>query len=416
MHAIRLFVITAAFGLVAAACASTDSTSSETTTTPSTSTPSTTAVEAPTTSLPPTSTTTTSTSTTTAASQLEVFTRYEFPPGLIDAGLEQPTRLSGVLAIPEGTGPFPVAIVLHGAFPQCFDAPNEGEFLGDYLVTSPWPTNCPQYIPDFIHLEVGLAPYIEALADAGIAAVSIDLSAAYVYWAGEIDEPMAQREIVRVHLDALDRLNRGEDLGLNLATTVADRLDFERTVFAGHSRSGALVMSLAGEFDDITTVGVVAIEPADIEPQISTAVPFLNVRGACDEDVGPNAGLAVVDRMANAGSPLVVDVLVADLGHAIVNGASSGTSCEGAIDQTAAIVAVADLVASFASIASGAGDALATTSDMTVDIRTGSIIEVSAAPWTPTPADEIQLLTSSVALIDQIPADADYSLAVIVDE
>ena len=191
-----------------------------------------------TTTAPPSSTTSTTT-TAPPPNEAAVFTSYEFPSGLVDG---RPTQVQGLLGVPVGSGPFPLAIVMHGSHPPCVDdfIP---ETFADAIVTETTEYLCGSDFPEYIRHDIGLGHIVTALNDVGIAAVSIDVDSAYVWWGGEPFEFGTVEALVNAHAGIVTRLNAGEDLGLGI-DSLAGRIDLDQIALVGHSRSGGHVASM----------------------------------------------------------------------------------------------------------------------------------------------------------------------------
>ncbi|HEY9735630.1 MAG TPA: hypothetical protein V6D06_05080, partial [Trichocoleus sp.] len=147
-----------------------------------------------------------------------------------DAWKSMPVPLRGYLALPAGSGPFPVVVLLHGRHTGCHFAPQWSE--------SRWP--CP---PDGeTRFDQGFAYLAAALAAQGYLALTIDLNGAFAFAYGATPDNYnrlaAQRspQIVNAHLSRLAAAHRGEpvDFGVSLA----GKADFSRLVLIGHSMGG----------------------------------------------------------------------------------------------------------------------------------------------------------------------------------
>ena len=191
---------------------------------------------------------------------------------------EMPVSLRGVLAVPEGEGPFPVALVIHGSYPFC-TSPNP---VDDEVDIYPCPPegDLRQY-EGFTHLA-------EALAERGYIALIPDLSAEFNNGFGFA--PFAQRttQIIEAHLDAITG-------GDGFEADVVGKADLSRLVLAGHSRGGPLAVRYIRDKDLTTrTVSALALlTPAFLEarPRIPGDMPTALVIAECDGDVGTEGPL-----------------------------------------------------------------------------------------------------------------------------
>ncbi|MFD9903759.1 dienelactone hydrolase family protein [Streptomyces sp. NPDC059063] len=263
-----------------------------------------------------------------AAPDSASLTSYRLAPGLLKitggrtAG--NPTQVHGVLGMPKGKGPHPVVVVVHGTHPNCVTA-GKADAVARKPVTTHWPLVCAKpgvpergLGPDYLRHDVGLSHLVQALTRKGFVAVSIDVVSPEIWWGGETDPTKGYTDLVSAHLRLLADLNKGVDHGLRIPG-VKGRIDTSRVGLVGHSRGGGYVLSpkaakRAGLF------GAVAIEPAENAEPAPHKVPVLNIRGACDEDVQPDAGRATMKALAKSGSTKVAaDVLLAGTGHRMIN-------------------------------------------------------------------------------------------------
>ncbi|MFI8933202.1 dienelactone hydrolase family protein [Streptomyces sp. NPDC053474] len=254
---------------------------------------------------------------------------YRLAPGLLKitggrtAG--NPSQVHGVLGMPKGKGPHPVVVVLHGTHHNCVTTKDASDVVTHTPVKTHWPLVCAKpgkpergLGPDYLRQNAGLSHVVQALTRKGFVAVSIDVVSPEVWWGGETDPIKGYTDLVSAHLRLLSDLNKGVDHGLRLPG-VKGRIDTSRVGLVGHSRGGGYVLSpkaaqRAGLF------GAVAIEPAENAEPAPHKVPVLNIRGACDEDVEPQAGRATMKALARSGSTRVAaDVLLAGTGHRMIN-------------------------------------------------------------------------------------------------
>jgi dienelactone hydrolase len=180
-----------------------------------------------------------------------------------------PVTLRGVLAVPDGEGPFPVALFLHGAYPFC-TAP---------LVNEADVYPCP---PEHdVRQYEGFAYLAQALAARGYLALIPDIGAEYTVGFGE--PVFAERgvQIIEAHLAALAK---GEGYG----AAVASRADFSRLVIASHSRGGSLSVIYAlseARTHDVDALALVTPAFVVEEAIIPEDMPAALVISECDGDV-----------------------------------------------------------------------------------------------------------------------------------
>ncbi|MBH1934669.1 alpha/beta hydrolase [Streptomyces sp. AV19] len=255
-------------------------------------------------------------------------TQYALSPGLLKitggrtAG--NPTQVHGVLGMPKGKGPHPVAVVMHGAHHNCVTA-KKGDGITQNPVKTAWPLVCAKpgkkekgVGPDYLRQDAGLSHVVEALTRKGFVAVSIDVVSPEIWWGGETDPVKGYTDLVDAHLRLLSDLNKGVSHGLKIPD-VKGRIDTSRVGLVGHSRGGGYVLSQkAAQRKGL--FGAVAIEPAEYAEKATHKVPVLNIRGGCDEDTGPDAGLTTVKGLAKSGrTKVAADVLLPGAGHTMMN-------------------------------------------------------------------------------------------------
>jgi hypothetical protein len=113
--------------------------------------------------------------------------------GIVTLSDGAPTRDWGVVAAPDGAGPYPVVLLLHGNHPTCPTDTGGGT----------WP--CPEGTENPNH--EGLAYLAEALAERGFVAVAPGINVQYTFGAGE---PMEAARTAEIAERTLARLEAGE--------------------------------------------------------------------------------------------------------------------------------------------------------------------------------------------------------------
>jgi dienelactone hydrolase len=188
-----------------------------------------------------------------------------------------PVRSWGVTAAPEGNGPFPVAVLLHGSHPICR---NDANAYGS------WP--CPGDTEIANH--EGLRYLAEAIAARGFVVIAPSVNAQYTFGAGE---PMPATRSSEIAERALTALAAGE-LGIDPA-----QVDIERIVTIGHSVGGEDAGLFAtGETSFTRAVaGVVMLQPALLSVSALPDVPAVVLIGECDGDTGVDGGMLVSDAL-----------------------------------------------------------------------------------------------------------------------
>lgn len=194
---------------------------------------------------------------------------------------EMSVSLKGVLAVPSGDGPFPVALFLHGAYTFCTA---EGEFDADAYPCPP-ENDLKQY--------EGFTELAQALANRGYIAIVPDLSAEFNNGYSEPIFGNRAIQIIKAHLDALAA---GAAFGLD----VTGKADFTRLVVAGHSRGGALSIRFLGNASSTgyAVSALAMLTPAffQIEENIPQTLSVALVMAECDGDVGTDQPLMYLEQ------------------------------------------------------------------------------------------------------------------------
>jgi dienelactone hydrolase len=216
-------------------------------------------------------------------------------PDASHSDYEYEARLRGTLTMPDGPGPFPLAVFLHGQHSTCGDA--EGGQPG--------------------LLEPCAAPYrndrgylylMEHLASHGMAVASVLAHEVNQRNGGSEVGMRARGELVLATLDAL------------AAGGHAPRLDLARVGLMGHSRGGEGVVTAA----EVNTerarpyplAGVIALAPTDFGGRNVTAIPFLSLAPYCDGDVYSLHGLRQFDQSRHTDAAAAkVQLLVMGANH-----------------------------------------------------------------------------------------------------
>lgn len=188
--------------------------------------------------------------------------------------------LNGRVWMPEGEGPFPLALIVHG----------------NHLM---------EYFSDGGYSYLG-----ELLASRGIIAISIDENFLnYSVWSGIPDNDMKMRAwIMLKHLEQIGKWN--EETG----SLFSNRVDLNKVALIGHSRGGqaaAMAADASRWFNsdpvlegigDISIQSVVAIAPTDTvvdrKQAELTDINYLTLQGARDADVNNFYGDRQYNRVA----------------------------------------------------------------------------------------------------------------------
>jgi hypothetical protein len=142
---------------------------------------------------------------------------------------DMPARLQGLIAVPDGPGPHPVAVILHGAGFGCPPADS---------TRTTWPCAEAEQ-PNW----TGFSYLASALADRGYIALVPDVNAQYEVAYGR---PKGFDRLVALsaaHLERLAAAAVGQEAGFG--ANLAGRVDLERLVLAGHGLSALGALAIA---------------------------------------------------------------------------------------------------------------------------------------------------------------------------
>lgn len=194
-----------------------------------------------------------------------------------------PVQMRGLIAVPEGEGPFPVALFLHGSYVFC-TAPlnNEADIYP-----------CPEE-HDQRQFE-GFAYLAQALAERGYIGLIPDTAAEHTLGFGESIFGERNLQIVNTLLDALAA--EGDGFGVDLT----GKVDLSRLVIASHSRGGPLsILYAIDERANYEVQSLAMLTPAAVivEAIIPEHMPVGIVISECDGDVGLQGPLFYVNQLS----------------------------------------------------------------------------------------------------------------------
>jgi hypothetical protein len=205
---------------------------------------------------------------------------------------EMPIPLIGAIAVPEGDGPFPLALVLHGRHPRCYS--------DDAQLDEIWP--CP---PDAEpRYDIGFSYLLDALAYQGFLAVAPSVNGAYTNAFGLnqpsldetqpwVDERMTQ--IIDAHLDKLAAASAGEPV-FGEFFDMTGLLDASEIALVAHSASGITANGIARD-GSLPVKALLLLAPMHFEGTGETApTTAAVVLAACDGDRSDLPGQTYFER------------------------------------------------------------------------------------------------------------------------
>lgn len=221
-----------------------------------------------------------------------IITQDQFPPH--SKFHDMPLALRGSVAWPEGEGPFPVALIVHGSYQFC-TARSVDEEVDVYP--------CPP--EDDLRQFEGFGYLAEALASSGYVALVPDLSAEYTNGFGEAIFAKRAIGIIDAHLDALVAPEHVGHDGVGQA-------DLSRLVVAGHSRGGPISVRYITDADAATrdVSALALLTPAYLAPEskIPRNLPTALLISECDGDEGTGAPLLYFEKQLHPLRPAITTV------------------------------------------------------------------------------------------------------------
>ncbi|MGF1570807.1 MAG: hypothetical protein ACFCVD_22490 [Nodosilinea sp.] len=254
--------------------------------------------------------------------------------GVADPFQTMPLPLTGVIALPDGEGPFPLVVVLHGRHEGCHFAP-EGQ--------SQWPC-APGTETRF---DVGFAALAQGLAEAGYGVLAPNLNAAFSETYGATDETrndladQRSPQIIDAHLTRLAEANEGQSIDFGIA--LAGQIDLSTIAIVGHSMGGgaaalsalsrqpnvsaAALAAGLGPVSALVLVSPTRSQPIEQRPEVYALpdVPSAVLVGGCDRDIFDLSSLYFFETASQAPSrtSLATSVLLLGANHNYFNGAIS---------------------------------------------------------------------------------------------
>ena len=183
---------------------------------------------------------------------------------------EMTVPIRGLIAVPEGEGPFPVAVFVHGAYTFCTA----------YLVNGVDPFPCPP--ENDLQQYRGFAYLAEALAQAGYLTIVPDVGYEYNNGFGEPTYGERTRQMLAAHVAGLES-------GEGYPVDVAGKADLSQLVLAGHSNGGPMAMiynDMRVEEGQDPADAIALFMPAAWWNLLPQTIPLAIITATCDGDLG----------------------------------------------------------------------------------------------------------------------------------
>lgn len=204
-----------------------------------------------------------------------------------------PVPLTGSIAVPDGEGPFPLVVILHGRHPGCHFA---------NPAPSQWP--CTERETRY---DQGFSYLADHLAEAGYLTLVPNLNGAYAdaYGSTETNRNRLahQRgiEIATVHIQRLLAAHGGEQSGFSVP--LLGNLNIQQIAIVGHSLGGSIAALLTESLGPQAVDGLLLLAPTPSLPVKSAQeayqlpnVPTSVLIGSCDRDVFDLSSLYYFER------------------------------------------------------------------------------------------------------------------------
>jgi hypothetical protein len=221
---------------------------------------------------------------------------------------EMPVRLEGVIGVPGDDEPHPVVLIMHGSHVIC-------------RTEDIWPCPRDQEQKNF----EGFSYLVEALAEAGYVALSINVNAEHTFAFGEAPPTMRTTQLIDLHLNELSAANRGESdrFGVDLVRKV----DLNKMTWLGHSRGGEFANWILRDNDLFGSTerpygpvqGLILVAPSMISLDALPAADLATatILPACDQDVVDLAGQNYYEsaRLADERNSIATSVYLDGANH-----------------------------------------------------------------------------------------------------
>lgn len=127
--------------------------------------------------------------------------------------------------------------------------------------------------PETTRYDLGFSYAMQALADQGYLAISINSNWQYTLDQGEPMGLERLESIVKSHIEQLMLANQGKETQFGVDLT--EQCDFSKVFLVGHSRAGGSIFSLAtflpNNVSDLSIAGLISIAPTDLDEQAIAA-------------------------------------------------------------------------------------------------------------------------------------------------
>lgn len=139
---------------------------------------------------------------------------------------------------------------------------------------------------------MGFGYLVRELAKAGMIAISIDANPSnnpYIAMGAEPNQMEMMQDIYKAYRSFMGDLNAGKNHGLALPVDLTGKVDLSRIGIVGHSVNGELIH----ELDNTGVAGIVSLQAGGLAAEVKDTTDTLIIRGSCDEQTGPDAGLDI---------------------------------------------------------------------------------------------------------------------------
>jgi dienelactone hydrolase len=217
-----------------------------------------------------------------------------------DRGVPYPEQLRGSLHVPDGAGPFPVVLLLHGRHGTC-----------RVLVAETFGHPCPDTAATAdVRSYRGYDYLARNLASHGYLVVSASANGVNTFdtTSTQTGGSKERAQVIARTLDLIDSWHKGPGPG-DVGSKLVGRVDMQRIGLMGHSRGGEGVAEFIS-YNRTRTDGpqypgvraVLALAATDFGDQTPTGVHFGALLPLCDGDVSDLQGGDAYDRSRFSGS------------------------------------------------------------------------------------------------------------------
>lgn len=269
--------------------------------------------------------------------------------------LRIPAKFGWVISYPNWKWPFPVALIIHWAWPDCILAWKQNWFNKDEVYTTDWKWVCPEvdkknlpkseddkfnyYWPDYSHNYMWMTYLTQSLAKKWIIAVAFDVNIQNNTWLKKWDSnPIDNAEkVLEKNLELLKDLDLWKNNWLNLKESLKNKFDFNNLSIIWHSNWWVAAYEIGTKWKIENVKSLVLIQAWWLEPEenknLKTPATLL-IRWGCDEQLWAETWEFLVDELKKYWWKNIYNILIKWIWHWDVNTLWSWKDCNWAVSAS----------------------------------------------------------------------------------